>query len=492
MSKVLSSLPVGERVGIAFSGGLDTSCAVAWMREKGAVPCTYTADIGQYDEPDIDAVPGRAKEYGAEIARIVDAKSALVEEGLVALQTGAFHIRSGGKTYFNTTPLGRAVTGTMLVRAMREDGVDIWGDGSTYKGNDIERFYRYGLLANPQLRIYKPWLDQRFIDELGGRKEMSAYMAKAGFDYRMSAEKAYSTDSNLLGATHEAKDLEFLDRGLSIVQPIMGIAFWRADVAVKPEKITVAFEEGVPVALNGQQFADAVALMAEANAIGGRHGLGMSDQIENRIIEAKSRGIYEAPGMALLHIAYERLVTGIHNEDTIEQYRANGRRLGRLLYQGRWFDPQAMMLRETAQRWVAKAVTGEVALELRRGNDWSILDTRSPNLTYHPERLTMEKGEAYFTPADRIGQLTMRNLDIADTREKLLMYAATGLLKDSEASPMRLLEGAEDTEPGRDRGDDRSDERGDADPSVPGSRPAPRHAARGRTVRLSPGRPPFT
>src|SRR5918998_5804836 len=440
MSKVLTSLPAGERVGIAFSGGLDTSVAVAWMRDKGAVPCTYTADIGQYDEPDIASVPGRAKTYGAEIARLVDCRAALVEEGLAALTCGAFHIRSGGRAYFNTTPLGRAVTGTLLVRAMLEDDVQIWGDGSTYKGNDIERFYRYGLLANPGLRIYKPWLDQAFIDDLGGRAEMSEYMRQAGFDYRMKAEKAYSTDSNMLGATHEAKDLEQLSTSLTIVEPIMGVPFWRDDVRVRREEVTVRFEEGQPVAINGISFRDAVQLLMEANRVGGRHGLGMCDQIENRIIEAKSRGIYEAPGMALLFVAYERLITGIHNEDTIEQYRDNGRRLGRLLYQGRWFDPQAIMLRETAQRWVARAVTGEVTLELRRGNDYSILNTESPNLTYKPERLTMEKGESAFTPQDRIGQLTMRNLDIADTRDKLLIYARAGLLKDSEASPMPLLE----------------------------------------------------
>jgi argininosuccinate synthase len=440
MATILQHLPVGERVGIAFSGGLDTSAALHWMRGKGAVPYAYTADLGQPDEPDYDDIPRRALQYGAEKARLIDCRAQLAAEGLAALQCGAFHISTAGVTYFNTTPLGRAVTGTMLVSAMKEDGVDIWGDGSTYKGNDIERFYRYGLLANPSLRIYKPWLDQRFIDELGGRKEMSAYMAKAGFDYKMSAEKAYSTDSNILGATHEAKDLEFLDKGIGIVKPIMGAAFWREDVAVKPEKVAVRFEAGVPVALNGQHFADAVALMSEANAIGGRHGLGMCDQIENRIIEAKSRGIYEAPGMALLHIAYERLVTGIHNEDTIEQYRTNGRRLGRLLYQGRWFDPQTLMLREVAQRWVAKAVTGEVTLQLRRGNDWSILDTTGPNLTYKPERLTMEKGEeTFFTPADRIGQLTMRNLDIADTRDKLRIYGEAGLLGDSKTGGVPLL-----------------------------------------------------
>jgi len=440
MSHILQHLPVGQKVGIAFSGGLDTSAALHWMRAKGAIPYAYTANLGQPDEPDYDDIPKRALAYGAERARLVDCRAALVAEGIAAIQAGAFHISTAGLTYFNTTPLGRAVTGTMLVVAMREDDVHIWGDGSTYKGNDIERFYRYGLLANPSLRIYKPWLDAAFIDELGGRKEMSEYLSRAGFGYKMSAEKAYSTDSNLLGATHEAKDLEFLDKGMKIVQPIMGVAFWRDEVAVKAETVTVRFEEGRPVALNGQTYADEVALVLAANAIGGRHGLGMCDQIENRIIEAKSRGVYEAPGMALLHVAYERLVTGIHNEDTIEQYRDHGRRLGRLLYQGRWFDPQAMMLRETAQRWVARAVTGEVTLELRRGNDYSILNTESPNLTYKPERLTMEKGEeVFFTPQDRIGQLTMRNLDIADTREKLVTYAKTGLLRPSEGSPLPQL-----------------------------------------------------
>jgi len=443
VATILQALPAGEKVGIAFSGGLDTSAALAWMREKGAIPYAYTANLGQPDESDYDEIPRKAKQYGAEKAVLVECRPQLVAEGIAAIQCGAFHISTAGITYFNTTPLGRAVTGTMLVVAMKEDDVHIWGDGSTFKGNDIERFYRYGLLANPNLRIYKPWLDQRFIDELGGRKEMSAYLVKRGFDYKMSSEKAYSTDSNILGATHEAKDLEFLDKGLAIVNPIMGVAFWREDVAVKPERVTVAFDAGRPVSLNGQTFKDAVALFAEANAIGGRHGLGMCDQIENRIIEAKSRGIYEAPGMALLHLAYERLVTGIHNEDTIEQYRNNGRRLGRLLYQGRWFDPQCMMLRETAQRWVARAVTGEVTVELRRGNDYSILDTKSPNLTYKPERLTMEKGEAFFTPADRIGQLTMRNLDIVDTRDKLRIYSETGLLGSGGGVPL-LGDGSKD------------------------------------------------
>ena len=431
---ILQHLPVGERVGIAFSGGLDTSAAVHWMRARGALPCAYTANLGQPDESDYAAIPQRALALGAVHARLIDCRAPLVAEGIAALQCGAFHISTAGATYFNTTPLGRAVTGTALVLAMREDGVDIWGDGSTHKGNDIERFYRYGLLANPALRIYKPWLDARFIAELGGRREMSEYLCAAGLDYRMGTEKAYSTDSNLLGATHEAKDLEFLDRGLRIVQPIMGVAFWREDVKIEPETVTLGFEAGRPVTLNGRGFADELALFEEANRIGGRHGLGMSDQIENRIIEAKSRGIYEAPGMALLHIAYERLLTAIHNEDTIEQYRNNGRRLGRLLYQGRWFDPQCLMLRESAQRWVARAITGEVTLELRRGNDWSMLDTRGPHLSYHPERLTMEKGEGMFTPADRIGQLTLRNMDIADTREKLQVYGEAGLLgEDSSA-----------------------------------------------------------
>jgi len=436
---ILQHLPAGERVGIAFSGGLDTSAAVHWMRKKGAVPCAYTANLGQPDESDYDDIPRKALAYGADIARLVDCRAQLVAEGIAAIQSGAFHISTGGATYFNTTPLGRAVTGTALVVAMKDDGVHIWGDGSTYKGNDIERFYRYGLLANPALRIYKPWLDQTFIDELGGRKEMSEYLIANGFDYKMSTEKAYSTDSNMLGATHEAKDLEFLDKGMHIVNPIMGVAFWRDDVAVKSERVSVSFDEGRPVALNGVSFGSTVALFEEANRIGGRHGLGMSDQIENRIIEAKSRGVYEGPGMALLHIAYERLVTGIHNEDTIEQYRANGRKLGRLLYQGRWFDSQAMMLRESAQRWIARAITGEVTFELRRGNDYTLMDTVSPNLTYKPERLSMEKVEGAFQPIDRIGQLTMRNLDIADTRDKLGIYARAGLLGDQSEGSLPLL-----------------------------------------------------
>ncbi|MBU4181913.1 MAG: argininosuccinate synthase [Thiobacillus sp.] len=442
MATILQNLPTQQKVGIAFSGGLDTSAALLWMKQKGAIPYAYTANLGQPDEPDYDEIPRKAMQYGAEQARLIDCRTQLAHEGIAALQCGAFHISTAGVTYFNTTPLGRAVTGTMLVAAMKEDDVHIWGDGSTYKGNDIERFYRYGLLTNPSLKIYKPWLDQLFIDELGGRAEMSAFMTANGFGYKMSAEKAYSTDSNMLGATHEAKDLEHLNSGITIVNPIMGVAFWKDEVVVKRETVTVRFEEGQPVALNGQTFDSPVDLILEANRIGGRHGLGMSDQIENRIIEAKSRGIYEAPGLALLHIAYERLVTGIHNEDTIEQYRINGLKLGRLLYQGRWFDPQSIMLRETAQRWVARAITGEVTIELRRGNDYSIMNTESPNLTYAPERLSMEKVEdAPFTPLDRIGQLTMRNLDIVDTRAKLGIYAKSGLLSLGEGAQMLRLEG---------------------------------------------------
>jgi len=437
---VLANLPVGERVGIAFSGGLDTSVAVAWMREKGAVPCTYTADLGQADEPDLSGVPDRAKAYGAEVARVVDCRAALVEEGLVALACGAFHIRSGGMPYFNTTPLGRAVTGTLLVRAMFEDNVSIWGDGSTYKGNDIERFYRYGLLANPQLRIYKPWLDEAFVSELGGRTEMSQWLTERKLPYRDSVEKAYSTDANIWGATHEAKTLEFLNTSMEIVEPIMGVAHWDQSIEIPAEDITVRYEQGRPVAINGQVFDSAVDLVLEANRIGGRHGLGMSDQIENRIIEAKSRGIYEAPGMALLFITYERLVNAIHNEDTLASYHQEGRRLGRLLYEGRWLDPQSLMLRESLQRWVGSAVTGEVTVRLRRGADYTIVDTSGPQLSYHPEKLSMERTEdAAFGPTDRIGQLTMRNLDIADTRRKLELYAGLGQL-DAERTLIGDLE----------------------------------------------------
>jgi argininosuccinate synthase len=435
-SVVLMNLPVGERVGIAFSGGLDTSAAVAWMRERGAIPYTYTADLGQYDEPDLASVPDRAKVYGAEAARLVDCREELVREGLIALQCGAFHIRTAGRTYFNTTPLGRAVTGTLLVRAMHDDGVDVWGDGSTYKGNDIERFYRYGLLVNPDLRIYKPWLDPTFVEELGGRQGMSEFLVSHGLPYRDPTEKAYSTDANIWGATHEAKALEELDTSMEIVSPIMGVAHWNPSVEIEPEVVSVRFEEGWPVEINGSTFEDQIDLVLEANAIGGRHGLGMSDQIENRIIEAKSRGIYEGPALALLQIAYERLVTAIHNENTIENYATMGRRLGRLLYEGRWFDPQSLMLREPLMRWVGSAVTGEVTVRLRRGDDYTILDTTGPDLTYEPDRLSMERVEdAAFGPLDRIGQLTMRNLDITDTRDKLDVYRRVGSLGKGDITP---------------------------------------------------------
>jgi argininosuccinate synthase len=414
---ILAALPVGERVGIAFSGGLDTCCALAWMRERGAMPYAFTADLGQYDEPDIAAVPERARAYGAEDAVLVDCKQALAREGIAALQCGAFHIQTAGHRYFNTTPLGRAVTGTLLVRAMAQHGVDIWGDGSTYKGNDIERFYRYGLLANENLRIYKPWLDEAFVSELGGRTEMSEWLAARGLPHGSSTEKAYSTDANLLGATHEAKDLELLSTSMKIVEPIMGVAHWDADI--EPELVTVTFEQGVPVAIHGVEIADPVQLIRAANAVGGRHGLGMSDQIENRIIEAKSRGIYEAPGMALLHIAYERLLTAIHNEATLERYAVDGRRLGRLLYEGRWFDPQALLLRDSLQRWVASVVTGEVTIELRSGDDYTIVDTDGEGVAYDSERLSMERSATAFTAADRIGQLAVQINDIADTRQML-------------------------------------------------------------------------
>ena len=439
MGRILQSLPKGEKVGIAFSGGLDTSAAVVWMQQKGARTYAYTANLGQPDESDYDAIRLRALTLGAEAARLVDCRPQLVHEGLCALMCGAFHVTTAGATYFNTTPLGRAVTGTMLVNAMKEDGVDIWGDGCTYRGNDIERFYRYGLLLNPNIKIYKPWLDELFTSELGGRAEMSALLEKSGFGYKMSAEKAYSTDSNLWGATHEAKDLEQLEKNLRIVEPIMGVASWRSDVNIQPEEVTVSFHEGVPVSINGKEFPSAVELVMEANSIGGRHGLGVSDQIENRIIEAKSRGIYEAPGMALLYIAYERLVSAIHNEGTIENYRTFGRKLGRFLYEGRWFDPQAMMMRDCLQRWVGKVITGSVTIELRRGNDYSILNTDGPNLSYHPERLSMEKTQGEFGPQDRIGQLTMRNLDIEDSRIKLQQYGKMGVLAAVDFDKTKLL-----------------------------------------------------
>jgi argininosuccinate synthase len=429
MSKILLSLPVGEKVGIAFSGGLDTSAALAWMHSKGAIPYAYTANLAQPDETDYDDIPRRALAYGAAGARLIDCRAALVHEGLVALQCGAFHITTAGRTYFNSTPLGRAVTGTMLVKAMQEDKVNIWGDGSTYKGNDIERFYRYGLMANPALKIYKPWLDADFVSELGGRKEMSEWLNAKGFAYKMSVEKAYSTDSNIWGATHEAKELEFLNKGLRIVEPIMSVKHWDQSIAIKPEEVTVCFEQGFPVSINGQRFDSAVDLVHQANKIGGRHGLGISDQIENRIIEAKSRGVYEGPGMALLFIAYERLVSAIHNEGTIDNYRTLGRKLGRLLYEGRWFDPQSLMIRDTLQKWVGSAISGEVTLELRRGDDYSLLDTKGQNFTYHPERLSMERvQDEAFSPLDRIGQLHLRNLDISDSRQKLGVYAKNGTL----------------------------------------------------------------
>ncbi len=437
MSHILKSIPRGEKVGLAFSGGLDTSVAVAWMREKGAHPYTYTANLGQPDETDVDSIPARALEYGAEKSRLIDCRQDLVREGMIALMCGAFHINTSGKTYFNTTPLGRAVTAPRLVQAMAEDGVNIWGDGSTYKGNDIERFYRYGLLANPNLQIYKPWLDVQFISELGGRKEMSEYLLARKLPYKASREKAYSTDANMLGATHEAKKLELLSENEYLVEPLMVVKSWDASVQIKSERVSVTFKEGMPVKLNDREFADPIDLMLEANRIGGRHGLGVSDQIENRIIEAKSRGIYEAPGVKLLHIAYERLVSGIHNEDTIEHYRTGGYRLGIFLYQGRWFDPQAMLMKESMVRWIGKAITGTVTLELRRGDDYSILNTESPNLTYSPERLTMEKGAEAFSAEDRIGQLALRSLDVADTRQKLEVYREAGVITAS--SPISKL-----------------------------------------------------
>ncbi len=441
MGRVLSSLPVGEKVGIAYSGGLDTCTAIAWMKEKGAIPYAYTANLGQYDEDNLDDIPDRAQAYGAVHARLIDCRLQLVKEGFAALMCGAFHIRSAGRTYFNTTPLGRAVTGTMLVNAMREDGVNIWGDGSTYKGNDIERFYRYALMANAEVQIYKPWLDADFVAELGGRDEMSDWLAERGFSYRDQKEKAYSTDANIWGATHEAKSLEFLHTGMSVVEPIMGVPFWNPALDIEPEEVTVGFVEGYPVSLNGREYSDPIELVLEANAIGGRHGLGMSDQIENRIIEAKSRGIYEAPGMALLHITYERMTNAIHNEGTLDNYYTMGRRLGRLLYEGRWFDPQALMLRESLQHWIGKAITGEVALELRRGEDYSLLDTTGPALAYSPEDLTMERnqGEA-FSPQDRIGQLSLRNLDVTYSRKKLGVYAASGALPLDGVEKYGLLE----------------------------------------------------
>lgn len=441
MPTILTSLPKNERVGIAFSGGLDTSAATLWMRNGGSIPYAYTADLGQPDEKDPNEIAERALLCGAKKARLIDCKKELAHEGICAVMCGAFHISTAGTYYYNTTPLGRAVTATKLVRAMMEDGVSIWGDGSTYKGNDIERFYRYGLLTNPALQIYKPWLDNDFIRELGGRAEMSKLLASAGINFKTTGDKAYSTDANLLGATHEAKDLEFLDRSVRIIEPIMTVPFWRAECSVAPEEVEVTFNEGIPTKLNGQPYSDQIEILRDANKIGGRHGLGVSDQIENRIIEAKSRGIYEAPGLALFHLCYERLLTGIHNQETIDLYRELGYKLGKLLYQGRWFDPQALLIRDTLQRWVAKAITGSVRLELRKGNDFSFLDTISPNLTYSPDRLTMEQNtNEAFGPSDRLGQLQMKNLDIADSRQKLRIYLEKGSQIPLESNGLQMLQ----------------------------------------------------
>jgi argininosuccinate synthase len=340
-------------------------------------------------------------------------------EGLVALQCGAFHVTTGGKKYFNTTPLGRAVTATHIIRAMREDGVNVFGDGSTHRGNDIERFFRYGTLVNPELRVYKPWLDAAFVEQFGGRKQMSDYLTSLGKPYKMSAEKAYSTDANVLGATHEAKDLERLDRGMHIVEPIMGRPFWKESERIERETVVVEWRAGVPVKLGDKKLDQLIDVFREANAIGGRHGLGMSDQIENRVIEAKSRGIYEAPGMALLHLAYERLLSAVHNENTLDLYFAWGRRLGRLLYQGRWYDPEAMVLKEGLRKWVAAPITGSVTIELRRGDDYTLLDTHAETSAYDPDKLSMEKTEGTFTPEDRIGALEMQTLGVLANRHLL-------------------------------------------------------------------------
>jgi argininosuccinate synthase len=424
MSRIYRSLPPkGTRLGIAFSGGLDTRCAVAWLAEQGLDVYAYTADLAQPDEANPADIPPIAMGHGAKAARLVDCRDAMAREGLVALQCGAFHLSTAGRKYFNTTPLGRAVTTTAIVRAMKEDGVHVFGDGSTHKGNDIQRFYRYGILVDPALKIYKPWLDSAFVNAFGGRKEMSEYLDRRGLPYKMGTEKAYSTDSNLLGATHEAKDLEHLDKGIRIVEPIMGVAFWKRDTKVEPETVTVRFEQGQPVAINGQRFASLFELVVEANKIGGRHGLGMTDQIENRVIEAKSRGIYEAPAMALLHIVYERLLSAIHNESTIDLYFTLGRRLGRLLYEGRWFDPEAMLLKDGLVRWIATSVTGEVELELRRGDDYTLVSTKADYMAYAPEKLSMERvEEPAFTPEDRIGALELQNLSVGDNRALLLHH----------------------------------------------------------------------
>ncbi len=441
MSRIHRTLPpAGTRLGIAFSGGLDTRCAVAWLARQGMDVYAYTADLAQPDEADPRDIPPIALSHGAKAARLVDCREAMVREGLVALQCGAFHLRSGGKTYFNTTPLGRAVTTTAIVKAMREDDVHVFGDGSTHKGNDIQRFYRYGILTNPALTIYKPWLDQKFVDAFGGRKEMSLYLESVGLPYKMGTEKAYSTDANVLGATHEAKDLERLDVGLRIIEPLMGVAHWKPEVAVEPEELTLRFERGVPVALDGQRYASPLELFLECNRVGGRHGLGMSDQIENRVIEAKSRGIYEAPGMALLHIAYERLLSAIHNENTLDLYFTLGRRLGRLLYEGRWFDPESSLLKDALTRWIAPGVTGEVTLELRRGDDYTLLDTRAEYMAYDPHKLSMEKVEGGFSPEDRIGALELQNLSVGDNRALLLHHLASlRQLSGAGGIPLSLL-----------------------------------------------------
>ncbi|MBL8603008.1 MAG: argininosuccinate synthase [Myxococcales bacterium] len=447
MSRIYRALPpAGTHVGIAYSGGLDTRCAVAWMTRNGMKVHAYTADLAQPDEANPADIPPSAITHGAVEAKLIDCRDALVREALVAIQCGAFHLSSAGRKYFNTTPLGRVVTTVGIVRAMKTDGVNVFGDGSTHKGNDIQRFYRYGILANPELKIYKPWLDPKFVAELGGRKEMSEYLNAVGLPYKMGTEKAYSTDSNLLGATHEAKDLEFLDKNVKIVAPIMGVRFWDAATPIAPEEITLGFEKGIPVSLNGQRFDSLLALFIEANKIGGRHGLGMSDQIENRVIEAKSRGVYEAPGMALLHIGYERLLSAIHNENTLDLYFTLGRRLGRLLYEGKWYDPEALLLKDALTRWIAPAVTGEVTVELRRGEDYSLLATRAEYMAYGPEKLSMERVEdAMFTPEDRIGALELQNLPVTDNRALLLHHldAVRALGASSGTSLRGLLSGEE-------------------------------------------------
>jgi len=442
MSRIYRSLPPkGTRLGIAFSGGLDTRAAVAWLSRQGIEVHCYTADLAQPDEKDPAEIPPVALVHGAKGARLVDCRDALAREGFVAIQCGAFHLSTAGRKYYNTTPLGRAVTTTAIIRAMREDDVNVFGDGSTYKGNDIQRFYRYGILTNPALKIYKPWLDRAFVDAFGGRTEMTDYLMSLGMPYTASADKAYSTDSNALGATHEAKKLEYLNEGMRIVEPIMGVPFWKREVAIEPEEITIEFEAGLPVSVGGLRLEKPIDILLEANRIGGRHGLGMSDQIENRVIDAKSRGIYEAPGMALLHIAYERLLSAIHNESTLDLYFTLGRRLGRLLYEGKWFDPEALMLKDAFTRWIAPSVTGSVTLELRRGDDYGILDTKAEYMMYGPEKLSMEKVEDMaFSPEDRIGALEMQTLNVTDNRALLVHYLdRVGLLTSSASALPELL-----------------------------------------------------